>query len=82
MTHFVLHARRATLSEADIRRIMDTAGVTVLDNEVGGALLVDTTKDVALELQRRFPGWTIAEEIEYPLPDTQPYAIKKNEGEA
>ncbi len=78
MTHFVIYARRAELSADDIERISGTAGVTLLDDEVGGALLIDTTPDRAEILRERFPNWVIAEEIEYPPPDTQPYKIEED----
>lgn len=76
MTHFVLYARRPIFSVDDVKRIADSAGVTVLDNEIGGALLVDTTPDGADKLRELLPGWVIAEEVEYPPPGLHPHTIK------
>lgn len=77
MTHFVVYTRRAKLSADDIERLAGAAGVTLLDDEIGGALLIDTTPAQAQVLRERFPDWVIAEEIEYPRPDTPPHKVQE-----
>lgn len=75
----MLYRRKTSLSEDEVKRIADVAGVTIIDKEVSGALLVDTTSEGAEKLRGLLPGWVVAKEVEFPPPGLHPYQAKKGD---
>ncbi len=71
MKRFVLLHRGNDPDPSDLAELASIKGVQVIDSEIPRALLVEGTEEGITEVRRRLRKWSVAEEIDYPLPDTE-----------
>jgi hypothetical protein len=74
MAHFILrYTDRTPNPTADVERIRQITGVTLLDDTSPHMLLIDATDRAALEqvLQRDLSHWSLTPETMISLPDTR-----------
>lgn len=74
---YVLRYRGRGLSPAagDLARIHDLAGVTVVDESAPTMVLVDVDEEAAGDLADALPGWIVAPDQTFALPDPPRHQI-------
>lgn len=78
MARFILRYRgQGAKPAADVARVKQCAGVTVLDASMPRMLLVEGAKAKVRELAERLEGWVAAEEQTVRLPDPRPKVRSK-----
>lgn len=70
MKRFVLLHRGQKPDPADLAALDKIEGLTVVDNEIPRAMLVEGPESAIAEVRLRLKNWTVAEEVTYPRPDS------------
>ena len=65
MARYVLLSRDPEPSDEDLSRIAATPGVTILDQTLSRAMLLEATDQAAAELRSGLPRWIVSAEVEY-----------------
>lgn len=68
MARYVLLRRKKSPEPAELESIAALPGVTIVDQTVARALLIDASDESVAILRSRLKDWIIAEEVEYPRP--------------
>ena len=71
VSRFVLKFRGSAPPQSDLDRIDRAPGVTVVDRIADRAMLLEASPDAATALDSELAGWTMAEQVAYPVPDTR-----------
>jgi hypothetical protein len=78
MARFILRFRGpGAKPAADVTRVKECAGVTVLDDTMPRMLLVEGAKTKVVQLADRLEGWVISEERAVQLPNPRPKVRSK-----
>ena len=68
MARYVLLPRSRHVSPEARKRLVDQAGIEVVDETAGRAFLVDATDEAVAGLRKALPDWIISPEILHPRP--------------
>jgi len=68
VAHYVLKYRGVNPPQADLRRINNAPGITILDRAADRAMLLEASDEAAAALDRQLADWTVAKEVAYQLP--------------
>ncbi len=79
MARYVLVHRHSEPNPADLELIAHAPGVTVLDQTVKRAMLVEAPEEAAAELRSRLKNWIVAEEASYPRPGPARETIRRKD---
>lgn len=68
MGRYVLLLRAREPGAGDLDRIARTPGVTIVDNTIQKALLIDASEQAIADLRALLKNWLVVEEATYPPP--------------
>ncbi len=81
MSRYVLLSREKEVRREDSEAVAREPGVTVIEEGVGRAILVEATEEAADRLREHLPGWIVSKETVHPRPAPPEHRILKRDAD-